>query len=82
MGKITRCVFDWFSTNENGEEYSVWETEKDRAGSNVRVVSLLEHLPSGDGDVHYVEAALSDGTKVRTYNVNQVTEKLTDEDPF
>jgi hypothetical protein len=79
---IKLCRFDWYNSPE-GEEFSQWEVGKDRG--SVKVVSMLEHLPIGEGDCHYVEALLSDGSKARTYNVNFVVEFSTTEkeqEPF
>ncbi len=66
---IKRVDYNWmFCTDKDyGEEYSTYEV------GEKNVISILEHLPQGAGDVYYCTVTFLDGCQVRITNINKVT---------
>ena len=61
---ITKVTYNWFYCT--GDEcYSHEVGEKN-------VVSILEHLPRGAGDVHYCTITFLNGSQERVLNINTV----------
>ena len=66
---ITKVCYNWFycTDKDYGDEFCVFEVgERD-------VLSIHEHLPRGDGDVHYCRVTFADGHQIRVLNINAVT---------
>lgn len=65
--KTVREVFvNWFYSTEIGEQYFVYRVEE-------RGVKEIEyHAPMGEGDRHYCDITLEDGTRRREFNINSV----------
>lgn len=68
--KIVKLSYNWFSTNEEGENSSVVEVGK----NNVKMIG--ENLPKGPGDVLYYEILYENGSFKRIYNPNKVEFEL------
>ena len=57
-------VYDWFYTNEVGEEYQEYVVGE--AG----VKEIQYHTPLGEGDKHYCDVVFEDGLVRRIFNIS------------
>jgi hypothetical protein len=67
MKKIKVLHYNWFYTVETGEEFSIL-TDSD--------ADMLYHEARGQGDAHYVDATMADGSKERIFNLNKILFKV------
>lgn len=68
--EILSVVFNWFTTNENGEEFSSITVGNEYQGKKCE--SITEYPSQGEGDKHWIDIRYSDGTGTRIFNINQV----------
>ncbi len=64
--KVTKIYFNWFYTDDGGEDYFVYEINK------CNVIEITHHKPQGHGDAHYCTVYFKDGSETIIYNLNQV----------
>jgi hypothetical protein len=66
---IIKVTYNWFycTDKEYGDECYSYEAGKKG------VVSIHEHLPRGEGDIHYCRVDFEDGHQERVLNINTVT---------
>ena len=68
--KITGINFNWFSTPENGEEFST-RSVGDTIG-DLKIDFIKEHPACGEGDKWYYDVMYSNGKIERIFNPNSV----------
>lgn len=71
---ITRVIFNWYATPENGEEFTQIEVNNynDDLSKDVVCIQIDEKLPAGEGDRLWYDCHFSDGTMTRIFNPNMV----------
>lgn len=62
---IKKILFNWFFTQENGEEYNKYVV-------GLNCSKIEEHLPLCEGDRLYYDIHLEDHTILRTFNPNLI----------
>lgn len=72
---IVSINYNWYSTNENGEEFTN-RTVGHQYGEST-CTEIKEHSAYGEGDKWYYDIHYSDGTFQRIFNPNQVVFKTT-----
>jgi hypothetical protein len=65
---VHRVEYNWFYTNESGDEYGVAEIGKYDA------VRIVYHTPQGEGDRHYCDVYYND-RRERVFNISRIIEK-------
>ena len=63
---VKKIIYDWWYTNEGGEEYGVAEVGKED------VIKIEEHESKGIGDKLYYDIFFNTGKKIRIFNVSSV----------
>jgi len=66
MKKLIQVITNWHYTNENGEDYVIYESPHEQ------IKNMTYHEPKGDGDKHYVDIEYSNGKTIREFNLNSV----------
>ena len=64
--KVKAILIDWFYSHENGEEYCSL-----RVG-NLGVKGIEYHPCMAEGDKHYCDVYMEDGSVMRKFNVNSI----------
>ena len=66
---VTKVTYNWsYCTDKDyGDECYSYEVGKKN------VLKIHEHLPRGDGDIHYCLVSFSGGRQERVMNINTVT---------
>ena len=66
--KVNEIIVNWFyTTGETGSEYEIYKVGVSG------VLSIEYHEPQGEGDKHYCDVYLQDGTVQREFNLNRIT---------
>ena len=65
--KIEQIKYNWFYSNENGEECNVY-----RVSTNDDIISIKEHTAQGEGDKFYYDVVFKDEHIERIFNINSV----------
>jgi len=63
---IEKVIFNWFYTQEGGENYSIYQKGKDG------VVDIKEHVPEGEGDRWFYIVEFDNGIVRKIFNINEV----------
>lgn len=64
--KVLWVQFNWFYTEEAGEQYSQFSTSQDN------IKSIKYNSCFVEGDKHYCDVYFTDGTQQRVFNINMV----------
>lgn len=70
--EIKKLHYNWFYSNECGEEYDIAEVGSVCARTQHLVVEIKEHRAQGDGDKWYYDVIYCNGSEMRVYNPNLV----------
>lgn len=68
--RITKIVFNWFASSENGEEYTVRQLFEVYDGN--QVLEISEHAACGEGDKYFYDVHYYDKKIERIFNPNTV----------
>lgn len=67
--KVESIIYDWFYSTDIGEQYTVVTVDKNE------VKNIEYHIPIREGDKHYCDVFLNDGSIFRKFNLNSVNFK-------
>jgi len=66
MKKLMSVDYNWFYSQEVGEEYSNYSLSGD-------TINLVYHSPSKNDNQHYVDVTFKSGKIKRIFNINKLT---------
>jgi hypothetical protein len=72
MEKITRILFNWYASSENGEESSIRTVGTDYGKPSGICIEIREHYAAGEGDKWYYDVLYDSGMSERIFNPNMV----------
>jgi len=67
MIEVTAIIFDWFYTDESGEDFTIW-----KVGDTVFSNKITEIFHRTGKDGHYCEVMFDNGAMQTIYNLNRV----------
>ena len=70
MTMIKAINYNWFTSAENGEEFT--NRTVGIMYGNLKCDKIEQHPAAGEGDKWYYDIHYSDGTKSRVFNPNEV----------
>ena len=66
MRKVKRILYNWYFTQEYGEEYLSCNI------TDQNISSIEEHIPLFNGDKHYCVIHYTDGSSEKVFNLNSI----------